>query len=216
MLANSQQDSAPDASLSDISAATTAQNPLGPLGNSVLANAIVAYDKATKTSSSSDDGIAAVKKFAQTIDPGITYKTYATTDIKTDTDSSKERVLSYRADLRVALEPLLKNTDNELDLFAQYVETKDPQYLATLRATIANYQLAIANTEKVIAPADAASYHAAILSALSQFSTTLTAMTENATDPIASAVLLKAYTNAQDNMLASFNAIGGYAAQKML
>ena len=186
------------------------------LGSSILAHAILEYDKATKNGAPREAGIAAVKKYAENIQPGVSYKKYASSDIQTATDSSKDRVLAYRADLRVAFEPLLNNKDMELDLYAQYIDTKDAKYLAALRGTIANYRLAIANTEKVVAPIDAASYQAAILTALNQFSATLQAMADNADDPFASAALLNSYSGAQDNMLASFNAIGVYAAHKLL
>ena len=193
-----------------------AANPYSELGTSIIKNAVIEYDKATKDGSPSDAGIAAVQKYAASINPGVAYTTYAASDIKTDPDTSKDRVLSYRADLRVALEPLLANKDYELDLFAQYVDSKDPKYLSALAATIANYKLAIANAEKVVVPSDGASYHASILTSLSQFAATLQAMTDNASDPLASAALLRAYTGAQGNLVASFNAIGGYAARKVL
>lgn len=187
-----------------------------PLGASIFAQAVVAYDQAKQQASSSDAGIAAVQSFGASIKPPIDYKTYAAGDIKTDANTSKDRVLAYRADLRTAVEPLLKNKDNELDLFAQYADTKDVKYLNALSAASENYKLAIANTEKVVAPADAAAYQASILTAMSEFSSTLDTIVDNATDPYASAALMRSYLGAQDNMVTSFNAIGKYAAQKIL
>jgi hypothetical protein len=150
------------------------------------------------------------------VQPQLSYRTYASSDILTVSDTSKDRALSYRADLRTALEPLLANKEFELDIFAKYIDTKDAKYLDALRAASLNYKRALAQTEKVVAPTDAAIYHAAILTAMSEFSAALDALVGNASDPIASAALLRSYLSAQDNMLASFNSIGRYSANKML
>lgn len=187
-----------------------------PLGASILAQAVVAFDKATQQASSSAAGAAAVQSFGAEIKPPVNYRRYASSDIKTAPDTSENRVLAYRADLRTALEPLLDNKEYELDIFANYVNTKDTKYLDKLRGASANYKLAIANTEKVVAPADAASYQASILTAMSEFSAVIDALSDNATDPFASAALLHTYLDAQDNMIASFNSVGKYASQKTL
>ena len=157
-----------------------------------------------------------MQNFGAEVKPPVDYRTYAASDITTVQDTSEARVLSYRADLRAALEPLLENKEYELDIFANYVNTKDPQYLNELRAASANYKLAIANTEKVVAPDDAASYQASILTAMSEFSAVLDALSDNASDPFASSALLRTYLDAQDNMVASFNSVGKYASQKVL
>lgn len=199
-------------------ASSTGQDFSGitPLGASILGQAVVAYDKAAQQASSSAAGLAAVQSFGAEVTPPVDYKTYAASDIQTVSDTSKDRVISYRADLRTALAPLLENKDNELDLFAQYIDTKDQSYLDKLSAESQNYKLAIANTEKVVAPADAASYQASILTSMSQFSATLDALVNNASDPFASSALLRTYLSAQDDMVASFNSVGTYASQKML
>lgn len=206
-----------DDSLNELrSAASSTAKNITPLGASIFAQAIVAFDKATQQASSSDAGLAAVQDFGAKIKPPVDYRTYAAGDISTVSDTSKDRVLSYRADLRTALEPLLENKEYELDVFAKYVDTKDTKYLQDLRLASQNYKRAIVNTEKVVAPADAASYQAAILTAMSEFSATLDALADNATDPFASSALLRTFTDAQDNMVASFNSIGKYASQKIL
>jgi hypothetical protein len=205
-------------SLAELASSTADTLPEGvtPLGASILAQAVVAFDKATQQASSSAAGVAAVQSFGAEVKPPVDYRTYAASDITTVQDTSKDRVLSYRADLRTALEPLLENKEYELDIFANYVNTKDPQYLDELRAASANYKLAIANTEKVVAPDDAASYQASILTAMSEFSSVLDALVDNASDPFASSALMRTYLDAQDNMVASFNSVGKYASQKVL
>ncbi len=198
------------------STASASTSPITPLGASILAQTVLAYDNATKDGASPEAGVAAVKELAGNINPTLDFRTYAASDIKTDTDTSKERVLNYRADLRTALEPLLNNKDFELDIYANYVDTKDAKYLAALHAAADNYRLAIANTEKVVAPSDAASYHATVLSAMSRFAASLDALADSASDPFASAALLKSYLGAQDSMVASFNLMSKYAKDKTL
>lgn len=205
-----------DSNLLSFSPETASSSPITPLGASILAQTVLAYDNATKDGAPPEAGVAAVKELAANINPTLDFRTYAASDVKTDTDVSKERVLNYRADLRTALEPLLNNKEYELDIFANYVDTKDPKYLVALRATADNYRLAITNAEKVVAPLDAASYHAAILTAMSRFAASLDALSESASDPFASTALLKSYLGAQDNMVASFNLIGKYAHDKTL
>jgi hypothetical protein len=199
-------------------AASTVEPPEGvtELGASIVAQAVVAFDKATQQASSSDAGIAAVQSYGAELKPPIQYKIYSAGEVKTDQNTSKDRVLSYRADLRAALAPLLENKEFELDVFAKYVDTKDPKYLNDLRTASQNYKLAIANTEKVIAPADAASYHAAILTAMSEFSAMLDTLADNATDPIASSALMRNFLDAEGSMVASFNSIGKYSGEKIL
>jgi hypothetical protein len=196
--------------------ANATSSGITPLGASIFSQAIIAYDKAMQTASSSQAALEAVQNFGATVRPPVDYRTYVSSDVATISDTSKDRVLNYRADLRIALEPLLENKQNELELFAQYVDTKDTQHLKDLRTASANYKRAILNTEKVVAPADAASYQAAILTAMSEFAATLDALVENASDPFASAALLHSYLAAQDNMLASFDLIGKYSANKVI
>lgn len=197
-------------------AADSGASPLSPLGQSIMNNVVATYAVASKGGVSDSEGITAVENIAQKIIPALTYRTYSASDIKTDPDTSRDRVISYRADLRTALEPLFQNKEFELDIFAHYIDTGNAKYLNDLRTAAVNYRNAVANAEKMAVPADAASYHAAILNSLGQFAATLDAMAESAQDPIASATLLTSYTSSQNGMLLAFNAIGAYAAQKIL
>jgi hypothetical protein len=204
--------------LSTLHDSDTVQTPEGvsPLGASILAQSVLAYDQAAQAASSSDAGVAAVQSYASSVRPEVSYKTYTTGDIHTVEDNSKERAFTYREDLKIALAPLLDNKDYEIDLFGKYIETKDPNYLSALRAAAANYRRAIANTELVVAPTDAATYQAGILTAMNKFAATLEVMADNATDSIASAALLRTFLDAQDTMLTSFNSVAKYSTQHTL
>ena len=64
----------------------------------------------------------------------ITYHGYSSSDIRTDTDTSAARVLTYRKDMQTAEKPLLQNKQYELDLLREYSETKDTKYVDQMHA----------------------------------------------------------------------------------
>ena len=154
----------------------------------------------------------------------VSYRLYGFSDIKTDpdlpaeilpegearADASLSRILAYRSDLRIALEPLLENSAYELDVFAYYIETGDKSRLAELQSAAKNYRTAIANVLLVVVPSGAAMHHLDILNALSEFEAVLEKMAANADDPYAVAALLRTFNGAEANMLTSFNALAGY------
>ncbi|MBI5470425.1 hypothetical protein HY968_03890 [Candidatus Kaiserbacteria bacterium] len=191
---------------------------VSPISSDIAAQILSAYanNVARNGSYSSEDGVKAATKIASDIMPAVNYTSVTAGDVKTDPDVSSSRVLAYRADLRVALEPLLLNKDMELEIFGRYIESGDVQYLNALGAAAVNYRKAAGNASALKVPADAAVYHAAILNAMNEFAATLDAMASNASDPFASAALLKTYNQAQADMLASFGEIGAYAARKTL
>ena len=144
----------------------------------------------------------------------VSYQTYSEADIKTEPDTSSTRVLSYRSDLRVALAPLLKNTEPEYEIFAYYAQTKDKMYLTKLASVVQNYRAAIAASAKVTVPEDAVSYQVGILNAMEEFAATLDAMGAHADDPFASVALLRTYDQAEADVLTSFNNLAGYYRTK--
>jgi len=140
----------------------------------------------------------------------VTYRTYDKEDILVDADTSLSRMLSYRNDLRIALEPLLQNIEYELEVFAYYLDTNNVSYLDELSRMSENYRTATENVLGVVVPSDAVAYHVGILNALSEFEATLAQMTRHANDPYAAAALLRTFNSAEVNMLTSFNALAGY------
>ena len=144
----------------------------------------------------------------------VSSQTYAADDIKTDPDTSYARMLAYRGDMQVALGPLLKNNGYELKLFSSYIDTGDKTYLARLKSAAQNYRDAALNAASVTVPLDAVPHHVAVLNALSEFAATIDTMADHADDAFASAALLQTYTNAEGDILASFNALAAYEKSK--
>ena len=210
-----------DATDTDAASTNAGLSGLGyssPITNTVATQLLNAYtDNISQNGSySNSEGAKAAEQIASSILPQVSYTRVSSSDVHTDPDISKERVLAYRADLRVALEPLLLNKDMELEIFGRFVESGETAYLDALRNAAVNYRKAAANAAALKVPVDAAVYHAAILNAMNEFAATLDALATNAADPFASAAYLKTYNQAQADILASFGGIGAYAARKTI
>lgn len=194
----------------------TSSDPIAAVSTGAQAELIGAYSGLTQQNGTynvtTGQGIAG--SIASNLNAPITYPAFSASDIKTDPDTSYDRMLEYRTDLRASLAPLLNNTAPEFQIFAEYVQTNDPQYLAQLQAAAGNYRAAASSTAKVVVPIDAVSYQLGILNAMEEFAATLDAMALHATDPFASAILLKNYDQAEQDMLTSFNALATYEKNK--
>lgn len=144
----------------------------------------------------------------------VSFTSYGLNDLTTVTDTSTSRLLSYRNDMRVALEPLLKNSGYELTVFAAYIDTGNKAHLDTLIAAAENYKLALGNALKVNVPKEIAAQHLNVLNALSEFHAVLTTLVANADDPFASATLLRNFNTAEQKVFYAFNALAGYLREK--
>jgi len=191
-------------------ASTTAATSSTPLGDAILANFTSRYTQLAQNGSSQSDA----ENTAADIQPTIQHQTYAEAGIKIDHNTSLARVLQYRADMRVALAPLLNNSTPELEIYANYINTGSDIYLSQMKSVAQNYQLAAQNAAQVVVPADAVHYQAGVLNAMEEFSAALTALANNSNDPIASIALLRTYNTAEENMLNSFNSLALYSAAK--
>lgn len=193
----------------------TDSDPIAMIGPVVVAQLIGEYagliDSGTYTQAMGESAAMDIAKNVRAIVP---YKTYTSLDIKTDTDISYERMLTYRSDLREALAPLLKNTESELEIYAKYIETSDPSHLATLIAVAKNYRAAAKAVAAVTIPRDAMNYHLDILNAIEYFASTLEAMARSENDAFASVALLRTYNTAEQKMFLTFDALGNYYGQK--
>lgn len=194
---------------------TVPADPISTLGGVVLDQLVGAYqDMQSAGTYSTTTAQQAAESLAPYVTADVSYPTFSASDIKTDADTSYARMLQYRSDLQASLAPLLKNTEPEYEIFAYYVETKDVSYLAKLTSVAADYRDAASSTAKVVVPADAVSYHVAILNAMEEFAATLDALVAHANDPFASVALLRSYDTAEADMLGSFNDLTTYYKSK--
>ena len=151
---------------------------------------------------------------AESLRARVSYKIYGAGDITTTSDTSYGRMLAYRGDMQIALGPLLKNTDYELNIFARYIESGDAEHLVQLERTAENYRAAVENAAQLTVPVDALPHHIRVLNALSEFAATLDGLKDNAGDPFASVALLRTYNTAEQNVYLSFDALARYARNK--
>jgi hypothetical protein len=198
--------------------ATTTENttPLptpGTFTETVLGQLVDSY-VSLQEGASGDSPDSLAFRIAENARVPITYTEVSPEDIPTDSDTSYERMLEYRNDLRVATEPLLVNNEAEFAIFARYVETGDRGYLNDLRLIASRYKEAGALTQAITPPKDALLYHVNIVNALNEFAAVLDAMGRFADDPVASIAVLRAYNEAERHMFVSFNALSTYYASK--
>ena len=154
------------------------------------------------------------QNIAASLKAPLTYTPVDSSSVRTDTDTSYKRMLTYRTDLQVAFSPLMKNKNAEFEVFGKYVDSGDPQYLNELSAAAQNYDDAAALALKVVVPRDAVAAHIAIVNALREFAATLRSMIANAQDPFAASVLLQSYNKAESDVLSAFNALLTYEKSK--
>ena len=123
-------------------------------------------------------------------------------------------MLAYRADLQIALQPLLSNSEPELEIFGRNIESQDKNDLKRLGEVATNYREAAANMKEVTVPRDALTYHMAVVNSLIEFASTLEAMAKNADDSMATLALLRAYNDGEQAVLTSFDSLARYQRQK--
>lgn len=161
-----------------------------------------------------EEGERVAELIASDLLANVSYSSYSSKDIKTDPDTSYERMLEYRNDLRVALEPLLENPGYELGIFANYIESRDANYLKQLRQTALNYRTVVANASSLTVPQDAVPHHVDALNALSEFGVVVERLARHAEDAFASAALLRTYNESEARLFTSFNTLAKYYRSK--
>ena len=191
------------------------ENGTTPLGAAVLDGVVEKYLSLQQQGIYTPEvGAKTAEKMARDLAAPLSYRMYTAADISATSDTSYARMLAYRSDLQVSLAPLLKNKEAEYEIFASYVETKDPAYLEKLRTAAQNSRAAANATAHVVPPADALTHHLAVLNALEKFAVALETLAANADDPFASVVVLRSYNQAETNVLSSFASLAKYYREK--
>lgn len=211
---DSSDDTAYAASTTD-TAGTSTLTDIDHLSSNVVGELATQYMIMQQTGTYTPDAAAQVaSEVATNVHPVVNYVSYTADNIKTDPDTSYTRMIKYRADLRVTLAPLLKNTTPEINIVAMYTQTKDAKYLTQLKTIAQSYRDVASTTAKVVVPIDAVSYQLGILNAMQEFAATLDSIAAHADDPIASAALLISYNQAEQDMFTSFNSLSTFYTTK--
>jgi len=162
-----------------------------------------------------EKGADVANRIAEATVAPVSYVALAKSDIKTDPDISYNRMLAYRSDLQIALAPLLLNSESELGIFNDYVQTHDKYHLEVLGKGAGRYHKTVELLSAVTVPQDALDYHLGIANSLLAFATTLDALIKNADDPMATLALLRTYNSAEENVYTSFNSLASYQKRKI-
>ncbi len=195
--------------------ATSTGDPLALIGPALTGQLIGLYTGLVQSGNASSASLqSAGEDVAENVRAILTYRTYSQGDLTIVDDTSFDRMLVYRSDMRESLAPLLENKNAELELYGAYVETGDPKILEEMKAAAANYRLAASKSAKVPVPRDAAVQHVGILNAMQEFAAALDGLATHAEDPLTALALLRSYTEAETNMYTTFNTLSTYYATK--
>lgn len=195
--------------------ATSSNDSVSMIGPQVMAQLLGNY---IGLNADGKYSLEAAAKAAESIAPNVratvSYQPYDLSDFKTDDATTYDRMLTYRADLRIALAPLLENKESELEVYGRYIESADPAHLATLKVMAQNYRAAVSLAAAVVVPKDAVGYHRSVVNAMVEFATVLDSLADHGDDAFASVALLRTYNDAEQKLLTSFDALTRYYAQK--
>ncbi|QQG38033.1 MAG: hypothetical protein HYS26_00555 [Candidatus Kaiserbacteria bacterium] len=196
-------------------AASADPDGISNIGENVLSALLGSYAVLQESGSYSvDAGEEIGADIGSTLQAKVSYQTFRASDLTTDADLSFERMLKYRDDLRIALEPLMQNQGYELKVFANLIDSGGSEYATALQKSAANYEAAVKSAAKIVVPADAVSVQIGMLNSLSEFGAVVGSMTEHVDDPYANAALITAYTEAETRLFSAFDALVKYQQQK--
>jgi hypothetical protein len=153
------------------------------------------------------------RSLANSVRAPETFAPHTIEELSLDPGNSVERAIRYRADMRIALEPLISDEEYELTLYASYMETHDQAFLDRLAKAAERYRAAEENVLAMSAPQSAASEHLRLANALGAYAETLDRMTRFANDSFASVALLTAYNEKERDIHLAFDALVKYYAR---
>lgn len=197
--------------------ATSSTDHIALIGPYVMAQLMGEYTGLQESGGySAEAADEAAERVAERVRAAVPFKTYELTDIASDSDTSRERVLAYRADLQKALGPLSSVPRYELDMIGMYVETRDRAYLAELRSAAGQYRTAASQAAAIEVPRDAVAYHLGVLGSLEYFASVLDETALHADDPFALVALLRSFDDAERAVHIAFDNLDPYYASKTL
>ncbi len=200
--------------LSPISSQVASPPNLADIGPQVVGALATQYAAlAQKGAYTPEAGAAVAEQLAPFVKAPVVSKKFSVADITLTNDTSYARMQKYQSDMRTALTPLSKHTTPEIAIVSAYIQTKDAQYAEQLRTLAIAYNTAVQKLAAIVVPSDASAQHIDILNAMGKFSAVLSAVAENASDPIVAMALLQTYNDAEAAMIVSFNSLALYISQ---
>jgi hypothetical protein len=189
----------------------TSSDPLISFGESVasaLYGGYLSLKQAGNYSPTQGDQLA--QNIASQMRAPEVFVPHSVEELHLDERTSSERALAYRSDMREATAPLITNDPPELDLFAKYLLSKDPMWLAQLSSAALRYRETETNMLALSVPRDAAPEHLRALNSLGAYATTLERLSQFGTDALMSVALVKSLNEGEKEMLYAFDSLAKY------
>lgn len=194
----------------------TTSDPLSLLAGSVAQSLFGGYlSLKTHDAYTPERGERLARTVAENITAPALSEPYTLSTLTLDTETSPQRILAYRSDMREALAPLITDEEPEFALLAQYFATKDPAWLERITTAASRYRSAEELVLTVAIPHSAASAHLRALNALRQYAETLERIPPHADDAFAAAALIKALNEGEREMLIAFDLLAKYYVQSI-
>lgn len=194
---------------------TIAKPAFSPVGESVIGQMVGVYNSLAENGGyTPTKGEEAAKSIASNLVADIPYKKHSGAEIRVDADTSFARTEQYGDELRAALAPLRKNTQPEFEIFAYYVETKDISQLVLLQRAAEDYRAAARAAAAILVPFDIVVHHVDLINSLEKFASTLDALAVHADDPFAVVAVLRAYNQAENDIMTASTLLAKYYQSK--
>lgn len=198
-----------------VNTAATSSSTAGTFSDTVAEEFLNGYFSLKESGSFTNENAAKVGSFlAENLRVPIGFTLHGENELTLSAETSKERVLQYRSDMREALSVLINGSPPEFEIFALYVETKNPQRLLELETSAKRYREAEKKTLAVIVPKDAATLHIRVTNALGGYATAVEQLVRSIDSPVTTLGVLRTYNEAEREMLYAFDALASYYVQK--
>lgn len=194
-------------------ATTTAEtDPVASTGSAVIQTLVSGYLSLTKYDSYTPErGEQLAQTIVANLRAPVIFSPHTTDELTVDTDTSVERIMRYRADMREATALMVDfSAEPEFSLFARFIATGDTAWLDKLSATAKNYREVERAMLAVSTPANAVDVHLRAVNAVGKYTETLERLVRFANDPIATAALIRTYNEDEREFLLAFDALAKY------
>jgi len=188
-----------------------ALSPADELGNRLISE----YMTLKRTGAYTNErGISIGEKLSENIRQITPFEPRDAENIKSDPDTSYERVLLYRSAMQEIFSPLLSLEEAEFVIYGRFVQERDTAALQTLLDTADVYESVANSAALITVPEDAVDEHLDVVNALSFYAAVLRDMVRYSYDSVASFALLRTYAQAEEYVFTTFNTLSSYYVLK--
>ncbi|TSC86991.1 MAG: hypothetical protein G01um10148_96 [Parcubacteria group bacterium Gr01-1014_8] len=196
-------------------AVATSSDPLATFGDTIAQEFLTTYLSLKQYGSYSPEKAAQLgKALGSNAHVPTNFTLHASSELTLASDTSKERILKYRSEMRDALRMLVNGSPPEFETLALYIETKNPERLIELSEAAERYRDAEKNALAVVVPSDAAELHIRVVNALGAYGSAVDQLVRSMASPVTTLAVLRTYNEAEREMLYAFDALASYYVRK--